>query len=670
MRILDCLTGQHNLYLVALAALVCVVGSLVTMRLYRRTRSFERGMRWAWLFLGAVAGGATIWCTHFVAMLAYQPGVEVSYAPDMTGVSLFVAMLGCGMALSIGTWRQAWAPAVGGLIFGLSVTTMHYLGMLAFTASALVQWSMPYVIGSVVAALIGGAGAFTLAARVQSRPVMASALALVGTIVALHFTGMGALIILPLSPLEGQTGLTVADSLLAIGVAAVGFVLLGTALASQVLEDHNEHQSQQRIEDLTHTDGLTGLHNRVSMLAHLDAMIEAGDSFTLLTLDLERFKEINDLHGHAVGDQLLMKVSEFLRPVVGQDHYLARSGADEFAVLTPMSDRKSAWMLANRLCDAVQVPVQLGPIEMTCRASVGIAIWPQDGQERSTLISNADLALQRSRQTIDQTICFYDESMDDVVRRRRRLALAMREALDQNQFTLHYQPQAHISSGEITGFEALLRWQQPDGSYLSPTEFIPLAEETGLVVPIGEWVLRHACREAAAWDRPTRIAINLSPIQLTQTDLPRLVHQVLLETGLSPSRLELEITETAMIDDPLRTVHLLRQIKALGVSVAMDDFGSGYSSLATLKAFPFDKIKLDRSFLTELETSPQARAIIKAVLTLGQSLGIPVLAEGVETLAQLNFLLEENCDEMQGYLLGQPGPLPAWHGAPALRHVA
>jgi len=230
----------------------------------------------------------------------------------------------------------------------------------------------------------------------------------------------------------------------------------------------------------------------------------------------------------------------------------------------------------------------------------------------------------------------------------------MREALDQGQFSLNWQLQAAVDTGDITGYEVLLRWIQPDGTFISPADFIPLAEENGLILPIGEWVLRTACAEAASWTEPHKIAVNLSPVQLGHVDLPRLVHQVLVETGLSPSRLELEITETAMITDMERTTHVLRQLKLLGVSIAMDDFGTGYSSLSTLRAFPFDKIKLDRSFMSELDGGPQSAAIIRAVLALGESLHIPVLAEGVETLEQLAFLRDQGCDEVQGYLLGRP----------------
>jgi EAL domain-containing protein (putative c-di-GMP-specific phosphodiesterase class I) len=260
--------------------------------------------------------------------------------------------------------------------------------------------------------------------------------------------------------------------------------------------------------------------------------------------------------------------------------------------------------------------------------------------------------------------------MDEAVRERRRTTAELRDALVRQQFELRYQIQVSITTGTVTGYEVLLRWKHAERGYVPPSVFIPLAEESGIILAIGEWVLRTACKEAAEWATPYKIAVNLSAVQLGQPELPRLVHQILVDTGLAPSRLELEITETAMILDPDRTTHVLRQIKALGVSIAMDDFGVGYSSLSTLRAFPFDKIKLDKSFMDEIENSPQARAIIQAVLTLGRSLDIPIIAEGVETAEQFEFLRQQGCDEAQGYLIGMPGIAPGGAVGPELSSEA
>jgi diguanylate cyclase (GGDEF)-like protein len=764
MRVVSCLFEEHNLYLVALAALICVLGAAVTTRLYGKARQTASRGRLPWLFLGAVAGGATLWCTHFVAMLAYQPGLEVTYAPALTGLSLIVAMLGCGLALSLGATRVRAAPAAGGVLFGLTGSAMHYLGMAAFTADAFVFWAPAYVAASVVAAMLGGGAAFHVAATARLRwSVLIAPALLVLAIVSLHFTGMGAVTVLPLAPAVDAPRMNDGEVLLAIGVAVVGFLMLGTAVASHALEAQSERLSrsrltlliegavdgmlveadgvvtmanaafaslagiepgaasgspasrwiddvgvmtpgklvqsrlttedgsqipvevalreedgaepgrtvrifavrdlrsrlaqERRIAHLARNDSLTGLPNRASFLEKLERTAAANDadgSFALLAIDLDRFKDVNDLYGHAVGDRLLVHVAAGMKAALAEGEFVARLGGDEFVAIIPATDRLGAQEAAERLHAAIVQPLVAEHAQLQCGASIGMALWPDDAHEPSALINNADLAMYRAKASPSTDICFYEEAMDEAVRQRRRVTLGLRDALENDRFEIHYQLQASVETGEITGYEALLRWRLEDGTFISPADFIPLAEETGLILPIGEWVLRRACAEAASWPQPHRLAVNLSPVQLSNADLPRLIHRILLETGLSPRRLELEITETAMISDMERSTHILRQIKALGVSVAMDDFGTGYSSLSTLRAFPFDKIKLDRSFMAELDGGPQSRAIIRAVLTLGESLEIPILAEGVETEEQLRFLKEQGCDEIQGYLIGRP----------------
>ena len=765
MRLISCLVDQHDYVLTLLAAVICLAGAAVTANMFRRVRAAPTAGRDVWIFLGGIAGGATIWCTHFVAMMAYRPGVEVAYAPVLTALSLILAAVGCMAAMAIGAKHGRWAPAIGGAVFGASVAAMHYTGMAAFTAEAFVHWSAAYVAASVVAALIGGAVAFDVASRsLAGLKRHTGAVLLVLTIVALHFTGMAAMVVLPLAPsADALTGET-AQGLLALGVATVGFLILGIALAAHVLDERARGQSlarlkhliegsvdgmlvegetgvvlvnaafadlcgvavedllgrrvsnwiddadameggllvqselrfgeapavpvevavrrqaggegegqfrifavrdlrarlaqERRIAHLARSDSLTDLPNRASFLDKLarQAALSGGDDlFALFAIDLNRFKEVNDIYGHGVGDQLLVHIADHLRRSLRPGEFVARLGGDEFVAIAPVADRQEALAVADRFRAAIATPMDVEHAAVASDASVGVAFWPLDGEEISVLINNADLAMYRAKASLTADICFYESEMDQAVRERRRMTLALREALDAGRFQLHYQVQASVETGAVTGYEALLRWPQAEGGYISPDRFIPLAEETGLILPIGEWVLRTACAEAASWDEPHKVAVNLSPIQLANVDLPRLVHAILLDTGLSPSRLELEITETAMISDLARTTHVLRQLKALGVTIAMDDFGTGYSSLSTLRAFPFDKIKLDRSFMSELDGSPQARAIIRAVLALGESLDIPVLAEGVETTGQLDFLREQGCDEVQGYLLGRPG---------------
>lgn len=774
MKFFTCLTQDHNPYLVLLAAVICLLGAFTSVNLLIRIRRQTGSARAAWLFLGAIAAGATVWCTHFVAMMAYQPGVAVTYDPGLTGLSLAVAIVGCGVALWLGGRRGRLAPVAGGALFGLAVAAMHYTGMAAFAADAFVQWSVPYVAASLFMTVVFGAAAFWMAA--QSNPTLPGfrgaggglrlgAVLIVLCIVSLHFTGMAALTVLPLAPVAGAITADSVSLILALGVAGVGFLVLSISVASYVIDHQSRQQARARLEDLlegsvdgmvveragrivaantafidlcglageavvgqridvwiegasdmrsgaliqgslasnggsvipveiairdervrsddlstrifavrdlrarvaqerriahlARNDSLTGLPNRASFLEKLDRQIVAaqpGDRVAILAIDLNRFKEVNDVYGHAVGDQLLVHIAARMGERQAPGEFVARLGGDEFVAIVPIERREDALKAAERLRDAILTPFQIDHAEIQCGASIGVAVYPDDAADISALINDADLAMYRAKASLTADVCFYEEAMDEAVRNRRRLTQGLREALDQDQFELHYQIQASLETGKATGYEALLRWRQPDGSYIPPDAFIPVAEETGLILPIGEWVMRTACRAAASWPEGCKIAVNLSPVQLSHTDLPRLVHQILIETGLKPSLLELEITETAMITDLERTTHILRQLKLLGVSVAMDDFGTGYSSLSTLRAFPFDKIKLDRSFMTELDGSPQSRAIIRAVLALGESLEIPVLAEGVETQDQLAFLRDQGCDEVQGYLLGKPSP--------------
>jgi predicted signal transduction protein with EAL and GGDEF domain len=336
---------------------------------------------------------------------------------------------------------------------------------------------------------------------------------------------------------------------------------------------------------------------------------------------------------------------------------VARLGGDEFIVISNDGEQPAAAeALANEILRAVGNDLSIDGHQIHCGVSIGVSIFPADGKDDVTLIANTDAALYRAKSEGRGTCRFFEAGMDKSLRERRALQHDLQTAIERGELTLHYQPQARIG-GDITGFEALIRWRHPVQGMISPGAFIPLAEESGLIVPMGEWILREACREAASWPKPLTIGINLSPVQFRHGDLPALVHSVLVETGLSPSRLELEITEGVLIGDFSRALSILRRLKALGVHIAMDDFGTGYSSLSYLQSFPFDKIKIDRAFISNLESSPQSATIIRAVIGLARGLGLPVLAEGVETEQQRAFLAKEQCDEIQGYLIGRPRPI-------------
>jgi diguanylate cyclase (GGDEF)-like protein/PAS domain S-box-containing protein len=424
------------------------------------------------------------------------------------------------------------------------------------------------------------------------------------------------------------------------------------------LTDRKRHE--QRIAHMAHHDALTDLPNRAAfnecINATVDLATKSNESFAVLCIDLDRFKNINDVFGHATGDSLLKVVASLLASVC-EGAFLARVGSDEFIVITPTGPQpQTAEALAARLCAAFEEDIEIDGHQIQVGLTIGIAVFPQDGSDAVTLVTNADAALSRAKAEARGSIRFFEMSMDKQLREKRALQQDLRAAIGHNELELHYQPQAHID-GTITGFEALVRWHHPRFGVVAPSTFIPLAEETGVIVPLGEWILRTACREAASWPQPLRIAINLSPVQFQRADLAKLIHEILLETGLAPSRLELEITEGVLISDFGGVVSTLRRLKNLGVRIAMDDFGTGYSSLSYLQSFPFDKIKIDRAFVANLGHSQQAVTIIRAVIALGRGLDLPVVAEGVETEEQLRFLANERCNEIQGYLVGRPKPI-------------
>ena len=420
--------------------------------------------------------------------------------------------------------------------------------------------------------------------------------------------------------------------------------------------------AEGRIAHMARHDALTDLPNRALFYDCLENRLAAlhahGGTCAVLCLDLDHFKAVNDSLGHLAGDALLCALAHRIRVALRTEDMVARLGGDEFAVLMQdAGDLRRIEALAKRLIDAVRAPVPFGEQRMEVGLSVGIALAPTHGTDSETLFKHADLALYLAKAEGRNTHRVFEPAMDEAATVRRDLERDLRRAIEGDELTLHYQPQVTTGSGDLVGFEALVRWTHPERGLVAPNAFIPLAEESGLILALGEWVLRAACREAARWERPLKVAVNLSPHQFQQADLPERVLAILTETGLSPMRLELEITETVIINDMARAIGILRRLKALGISIAMDDFGTGYSSLATLQAFPFDKIKIDRSFVGHVEASPQAAVIVRAVLGLGRSLGMSVVAEGIETEEQMRFLAAEACDEAQGYLIGRPQPI-------------
>ncbi|HYS47689.1 MAG TPA: EAL domain-containing protein [Xanthobacteraceae bacterium] len=769
LRVLACVGYEHDRWLVLLAAVVCITGSWIAMRLFSRARA-STGSTWAgWLFLTGVATGASIWTTHFIAMLAFEPSVPTSYEPVLTILSLFIAIGATTLGFAVAAARPIRAAGeLGGALVGLGIGAMHYTGMAAFRVAGAIDWDLTLVAVSVALGAALGAAALRQMVRTRaaySQYVAAGILTL--AICSLHFTAMGALAIAP-DPSIVIPARTMSSEALALSVAGVALLVMGSGLSSYLIDSSARQESRGRLrrvadasaEGLVITDGariryanesfaklsgyarddlidqglfedllvcearhlgsdadgrfecemrtaagelvpvevtasaetsgeyrrfysvrdlrerresekrlahlalhdaLTGLANRAAFNERLDrdlmAAARARGRLAVLCMNFNRFKEINDVFGHGVGDRALAEAARRMRECLREHEFLARLGGDEFAAVQLASRPEKASDLAGRLSEALEGRMSVGGHSLQLAVSAGIALYPADGVDREQLLANAAVAMYRAKTDSRAAFCFFKRDMDEAARRRHALSQELELAIERGEFELHYQVQKLVESGDICGFEALLRWRHPSRGIIPPAEFIPLAEETGLIIPIGEWVLRTACAIAASWDRPYKIAVNLSPVQFSQTNLSELVHGVLIDTGLSPARLELEVTESMLIADPERTLHVLRRLKLLGVTIAMDDFGTGYSSLSTLQAFPFDKIKIDRSFVDKVEKQHQAAAIVRAVLGLGKSLSIPVLAEGVESQQHLAFLRKEGCEEAQGYFFGRPVPI-------------
>jgi diguanylate cyclase (GGDEF)-like protein/PAS domain S-box-containing protein len=418
--------------------------------------------------------------------------------------------------------------------------------------------------------------------------------------------------------------------------------------------------AEQRVSHLAHHDPLTGLANRRLFLQRLeDALARRCQEgqLALHYLDLDQFKAVNDTLGHPAGDRLLLEVAGRLRAEIADDGFIARLGGDEFAIIhTGFRGDEEAAAFARRVLNVFGDAFDLAGQCVTMSASIGITLAPRDGTTAEELVKRADIAQYRAKDDGTGSIRFFTPAMEDALRRKQQLKAGLQTALALQEMELHFQPLVALRSGQATCFEALLRWHHPILGSVSPADFIPVAEETGLIVPMGEWALRVACREAASWPLPIRVAVNLSPVQFRSPGLLRAVQHALEQSGLPAERLELEITESVLMQDDEANLAILHQLRALGVRIALDDFGTGYSSLGYLLRFPFDKIKIDRSFITGLPDKEQSKAIVRAIIGLGQTLGITIVAEGVENPGQANALCSKGCQEAQGYLFSRPVP--------------
>jgi len=777
LTVYNCIVNEHDLRLVALAALICAISCFSAVNLLRHVEQSTSRNRHAWLLIAAASTGFGIWATHFIAMIAFTPGIPNAYNAELSVASLAVSVLLTAVGMWVATVRGGVDHyLVGGAVLGIGIAAMHYTGMAAFEVEGRIVWNKLLVAASLASGTtLAALSLLVVLRRPSTLATVAGAVLLTLAICTLHFIAMAAVSIYPDSSIEiskftiapmsqafaaaaaslvilvlsaaalwidlrfrrhrveaermhglanaaveglivcdGSRIVSANDSIAALsGIAATALNtmtlgdLFGERIASAVAAGNGQAQeadlrgqgesaipveliarsidycgklhlvvavrdirerrkAEQEIMRLAHYDPLTGLANRRSFTGRLETEIAASaesdkaGQLALMLLDLDRFKEVNDLFGHAAGDAVLQKVAQCASGVLRHGQMLARLGGDEFAIIAPnLPDPQAAGRIAEAVLSALRQENRLSPGGMVS-ASIGIALYPLDADEQAALISHADTALYRAKAEGKDTFRYFEAAMGAEARDRRIMEQDLRQAVARGEFRLVYQPQKEISSGRMVGFEALIRWHHPERGDIPPSVFIPVAEDCGAIAQIGEWVLAAACREAATWKNPLTVAVNVSAVQLHNPDFSRKVHEVLLRSGLAAGRLELEITETALVKDMPRALATLRQIKALGVRVAMDDFGTGYSSLSNLRAFPFDKIKIDGSFIRSVDRNGQVATIVRAVLGLGRGLGLPVLAEGVETLDELRFLDAEDCDIGQGYFLGRPGPIEAF----------
>jgi diguanylate cyclase (GGDEF)-like protein/PAS domain S-box-containing protein len=779
-RILTCLTVEHDWPLVMLAGGVCFLASGVAISLFHRAQVARGRARLVWLSLDAAAAGFGIWATHFIAMLAYDPGVGVGYDVTLTILSLLIAILitGAGLAIALGDFGQKTAALIGGAVVGSGVAAMHYTGMLALEVPARITWSPDLVLASIALGIVCAAFALYVAAQpdTRGRTLIATAL-LTLAIVSMHFTAMGAVLLVP-DPTRVTGSLSLSPTSLSLVVAGAAAIILGmcfvaaigdrrskdtlrrqkllldaalanmsqglcmfdpegrivlfneryqelTGLSAASLEGHSLldviksrvlpgspeefvaqvvaamregktntrviettdgrtlrvieqprqeggwvstleditewQKAQAQISHMARHDALTNLPNRRLFRERLEGALRRvtrGEQVAVFCLDLDRFKEVNDTLGHPVGDELLKEVARRLSKCVREGDTVARLGGDEFAVVQVGGELQVAETsaLANRLIEVISAPCTIQDHQLIIGATLGISIAPDDGADPDQLLKNADMALYRAKGDGRGSYRFFEAGMDARAQARRVLELDLRTAMSRGEFEVHYQPLLDIKTSNIICFEALLRWNHPQRGLTLPLEFISLAEDTGLIVPIGDWVLRTACADAARWPHDVRVAVNISPAQFKNRNLVASVTAALSAAGLAANRLELEITESVLLQETDATLATLHKLRALGPRISMDDFGTGYSSLSYLRSFPFDKIKIDRSFVSELAVRGHSMAIVRAVTGLGRSLGISTTAEGVETKEQLALLRSEGCNEVQGHLFSQARP--------------
>ncbi|RAA06168.1 hypothetical protein DOT66_20335 [Ralstonia pseudosolanacearum] len=675
------LAGSYHPLLVLFSLCVAILASYTALDMAGRIATARgRAAQW-WLAGGACAMGLGIWSMHFVGMLAFRLPIPLGYDPWITLASLLIAIALSAFALWLICQRRLpWPRLAGGaLLMGAGVASMHYTGMAAMRMSPGILYDPALFCLSVVIAILASGAALGIAFRLrrQSRHVRAmragAAVVMGLAIVGMHYTGMAAAGF-PLGSICGAARGGASAEWLALVIIVVTLAVLAMALLISVLDLRMEARTavlatslakaNRELAYLALHDSLTKLSNRLLLEDRLDQAIQAAGrnrgSFALMFLDLDGFKAINDVYGHHAGDLLLADVARRIVACVRQQDTVARVGGDEFVVLAGVGEPADAGTLADALLAAVRAPFLVDGHALRVSTSIGIALYPDDGAGQHDLLTNADAAMYHAKGMGRDTYCFFEASMNTNVHQQLQLQLVqdLRLALERHELVLHYQPKFSAPHGPVVGVEALVRWQHPERGLVQPDAFIPLAEKTGLIVPLGAWVLDEACRQMAQWRREGHaqwsIAVNLSAVQFAHAALVDTVRDTLARHALEPQGLTLEITESTAMRDADASLHILQQLHAMGVRISIDDFGTGYSSLLYLKRLPASELKIDRGFVRDLAHDSEDAAIVSAVVALGQTLNLRIVAEGVETEVQQAFLTRLGCHALQGNLLGRP----------------
>lgn len=669
--------SHYNPLLVAISFVIAILAAWTALSMAGRV-STSRGKTAAfWLTGGGVSMGIGIWSMHFIGMMAMDNAMLMHYSLWLTSLSMIVAIASSLFALWLVSVDRLSPRRLlpGSLVMGTGIVVMHYTGMAAIEVSSPIIWHYGWVIASVIIALLASFSALWLTFRLRLEAAQVAlmrfgAAILMGIAIAgMHYAGMMAAQMPPQMAMahDGMHG-----SWLAAMVSIVTLFILAITLLLSMLDARLQArtallasslaQANQELAQLALQDTLTRLPNRVLFEDRLAQAIgkakRAGSQFALMFIDLDGFKAVNDAFGHETGDRLLVAVTQRLQIPLKDQFTLARIGGDEFVLLAEIDAPEDAARLAGTLVETIDRPFSIGRYELVVTLSIGIALYPLDGQSERDLMFNADAAMYHTKHAGRNGYHFFQPSMNTFARHQLQLTNDLWSAIDRQELSLHYQPKFRTTSKELIGFEALLRWRHPQQGLLTPDLFLPLAEKTGAIIPVGNWVINEACRQLAAWRSAGKlewsIAVNLSPLQFEHQQLVAIVTAALVRHHIPPELLILEITETTAMRNPEQSIAMLNSLTQIGIKASIDDFGTGYSSLLYLKRLPASELKIDRAFVKELTGEGEDATIVSAIVALARTLKLNVVAEGVETQQQLEFLTALGCDTLQGYFLGKP----------------